>query len=80
MTGKNPQVPLIFHYYKNIQSSTKTSEQTMVGRADLQEFEDHLPDKDVARGFYAKYEPKEVLGRFVYIMIDHFYFLLNEIF
>ncbi|OTF76544.1 hypothetical protein BLA29_008159 [Euroglyphus maynei] len=34
----------------------------MVGRADLQEFEDHLPDKDVARGFYAKYEPKEVLG------------------
>ena len=52
----------------------------MVGRADLQEFEDHLPDKDVARGFYAKYEPKEVLGRFVYIMIDHFYFLLNEIF
>ncbi|XP_027197350.1 phosphorylase kinase gamma [Dermatophagoides pteronyssinus] len=35
----------------------------MVGRADLQEFEDHLPDKDVARGFYAKYEPKEVLGR-----------------
>lgn len=25
--------------------------------------EDDLPDKDVARDFYAKYEPKEVLGR-----------------
>lgn len=37
----------------------------MVGRADLQEFEDYLPDKDVARGFYAKYEPKEILGRYI---------------
>lgn len=25
--------------------------------------EDKLPDKDVAKGFYAKYEPKEILGR-----------------
>jgi hypothetical protein len=27
------------------------------------EDEDVLPDKDAAKGFYAKYEPKEVLGR-----------------
>lgn len=26
---------------------------------------DDLPDKDVARDFYAKYEPKEILGRSV---------------
>lgn len=25
--------------------------------------DDELPDKNVARDFYAKYEPKEVLGR-----------------
>lgn len=25
--------------------------------------DDKLPDKDVAKGFYAKYEPKEILGR-----------------
>lgn len=25
--------------------------------------EDLLPDKDAAKEFYAKYEPKEVLGR-----------------
>lgn len=24
---------------------------------------DVLPDRDAAKGFYAKYEPKEVLGR-----------------
>lgn len=29
------------------------------------EDEDLLPDKDAAKGFYAKYEPKEVLGRWV---------------
>lgn len=23
-----------------------------------------LPDKDAAKGFYAKYEPKEILGRY----------------
>lgn len=27
------------------------------------EEEDLLPDKDAAKGFYARYEPKEVLGR-----------------
>jgi hypothetical protein len=27
--------------------------------------EDLLPDKDAAKEFYAKYEPKEVLGRLV---------------
>lgn len=35
----------------------------MVGRQELQEIDEHLPDKDIAREFYAKYEPKEVLGR-----------------
>lgn len=29
------------------------------------EGDDLLPDKDAAKGFYAKYEPKEILGRFV---------------
>lgn len=27
------------------------------------EGDDLLPDKDAAKGFYAKYEPKEILGR-----------------
>lgn len=27
------------------------------------EEDDKLPDKDAAKGFYAKYEPKEILGR-----------------
>lgn len=29
------------------------------------ETDDVLPDKDVAKEFYAKYEPKEILGRLV---------------
>lgn len=32
------------------------------------EEDDLLPDKDAAKGFYAKYEPKEILGRSV---VDH---------
>lgn len=28
-----------------------------------EEDDDILPDKDAAKGFYAKYEPKEILGR-----------------
>lgn len=28
-----------------------------------EEEDDLLPDKDAAKGFYAKYEPKEILGR-----------------
>lgn len=28
-----------------------------------EEDDDLLPDKDAAKGFYAKYEPKEILGR-----------------
>lgn len=28
-----------------------------------EEEEDTLPDKDAAKGFYARYEPKEILGR-----------------
>lgn len=35
---------------------------SMVGKPELQELDD-LPDRDVARDFYAKYEPKEVLGK-----------------
>lgn len=27
--------------------------------------DEDLPDKDAAKGFYAKYEPKEILGRYV---------------
>lgn len=30
-----------------------------------EEDDDLLPDKDAAKGFYAKYEPKEILGRYV---------------
>lgn len=30
------------------------------------EEDDLLPDKDAAKGFYAKYEPKEILGRSVH--------------
>lgn len=30
-----------------------------------EEGDDLLPDKDAAKGFYAKYEPKEILGRCV---------------
>ena len=30
------------------------------------ETDDVLPDKDSARDFYAKYEPKEILGRCVF--------------
>lgn len=30
-----------------------------------EEEDDLLPDKDAAKGFYAKYEPKEILGRWV---------------
>lgn len=26
--------------------------------------DDELPDKDAAKEFYARYEPKEILGRF----------------
>lgn len=31
--------------------------------------DEDLPDKDAAKGFYAKYEPKEILGRFVHTVI-----------
>lgn len=27
--------------------------------------DDDLPDKDAAKEFYARYEPKEILGRYV---------------
>ena len=33
------------------------------------ETDDVLPDKDVAKEFYAKYEPKEILGRYVDILL-----------
>lgn len=30
-----------------------------------EEDDDNLPDKDAAKEFYAKYEPKEIIGRYV---------------
>lgn len=39
------------------------------------EGDDLLPDKDAAKGFYAKYEPKEILGRFASINIYKYLFL-----
>lgn len=33
-----------------------------------EEDDDLLPDKDAAKGFYAKYEPKEILGRYDHII------------
>lgn len=29
-----------------------------------EEDDDNLPDKDAAKEFYAKYEPKEIIGRY----------------
>lgn len=37
-----------------------------------EEEEDRLPDKDAAKEFYAKYEPKEILGRLNLISIMYF--------
>lgn len=34
-----------------------------------EEDDDNLPDKDAAKGFYAKYEPKEIIGRCVLSLI-----------
>lgn len=34
------------------------------------ENDDILPDQDAAKEFYAKYEPKEVLGRCVYSLLE----------
>lgn len=34
--------------------------------------DDLLPDKDAAKGFYAKYEPKEILGRYVFAQCGQF--------
>ena len=33
------------------------------------ESDDVLPDQDAAKEFYARYEPKEVLGRLVFLRI-----------
>lgn len=44
--------------------------------------DDQLPDKDAAKGFYAKYEPKEVkkisLLRNTKILIPFFFFSLSS--
>lgn len=40
------------------------------------EGDDMLPDKDAAKGFYAKYEPKEILGRCVALPERAFLLLL----
>lgn len=41
--------------------------------------DDLLPDKDAAKGFYAKYEPKEILGRYVCgrILLIQFTYWIN---
>lgn len=47
----------------------------MVGAPAIQnrdEMYDDLPDQDVARDFYAKYEPKEVLGRYGLFILYYF--------
>lgn len=36
---------------------------------DVIQLEDRLPDEDAAKEFYAKYEPKEILGRLVFYLI-----------
>lgn len=36
---------------------------------DIIVLEDRLPDEDAAKEFYAKYEPKEILGRLVFCLI-----------
>lgn len=33
-----------------------------------EEDDDNLPDKDAAKEFYAKYEPKEIIGRYVLVL------------
>jgi len=43
------------------------------------ETDDVLPDKDVAKEFYAKYEPKEILGRYGWITYC-FLWLLRSVF
>lgn len=35
--------------------------------------DDELPDKDAAKEFYARYEPKEILGRCVIRYINYNY-------
>ena len=48
------------------------------------ETDDVLPDKDVAKEFYAKYEPKEILGRWPphclivpYLIVTYFFTFIN---
>lgn len=43
-----------------------------------EEDDDKLPDKDIAKGFYAKYEPKEILGRLVFIQCISVYYGSNK--
>lgn len=38
-------------------------------RMSKEEEDDKLPDKDAAKEFYAKYEPKEIVGRSVCFFI-----------
>lgn len=43
------------------------------------EEDDDLPDKDAAKEFYAKYEPKEIIGRCVFFCNDHLIIILTSI-
>lgn len=44
--------------------------QPKVGMA-RDEVDSDLPDQDQAKDFYATYEPKDVLGRYVLILVLH---------
>lgn len=56
----------MFIYFVLCVTNLKLSVLNMVSQTDLQEIDDHLPDQNVARDFYAKYDPKEVLGKYVF--------------
>lgn len=38
-------------------------ETVLSGNMAKEDDDDNLPDKDAAKEFYAKYEPKEIIGR-----------------
>lgn len=45
-----------------------------------EEDDDKLPDKDIAKGFYAKYEPKEILGRLGFFFVKKEPIVFNRLF
>ena len=41
-----------------------------LGKMARDENDDVLPDQDAAKEFYAKYEPKEILGKYVVAFLE----------